>query len=306
MKILKSIFNFINLVLDKINLIIIPKHFYTPITDIKNVKNSKLLNKVDFKEINFNNKKNTKYFLNLRNNIKYFEKKNNYKFAVENNLGLGYGDIDSIILQSVVKKNQFKNILEIGSGASTYCIIKALNEKKNFKMTIIDPYPSHKLKNFLKLKKNIRLIERKLEEVNHNIIFNLKPDFVFIDSSHTVKQLNDVDFIYTRLLPKIKNCIIHIHDIFFPYLYQCNLKSSPWYQWSETQLLYCYLLNNNKSKIMLDTSQLFHNNKKILKKILPKFKLAKFDKGFRLDSDFMNQRNDRDIPSYPASIYLKQ
>ena len=306
MRFLKIFFNFINLVLDKINLIIIPKHFYTPIVDLKTLKKSKLLDKVDFEKINYNTKSNIKYFLSLRKYIKYFEKNNNYDFAIKNKLGLGYGDIDSIILQSIIKKNQFKNILEIGSGTSTYCIIKVLENNSNFKMTIIDPLPNLKLKKFLKNKKNIHLIEKKLEEVDIKNILNIRPDFLFIDSSHTVKQLNDVDLIYTRLLPKIKNCIIHIHDIFFPYLYQCNLKTSPWYQWSETQLLYCYLLNNFKCKVILDTSQIFHNNKKILKRIFPKFKLAKFKKGFRIDSDFMNDSKNKKIHSYPASIYLKQ
>ena len=159
--------------------------------------------------------------------------------------------------------------------------LKNLNYK--FEILIIDPFITKKLELLLKDFPNASIIKKKAEEIE--LEENLKP-------------LGDVDFIYNRLLPKIKNCLIHIHDIYFPYLYQSNLKENPWYQWSETQLLYCYLTNNDQSKIVLDTSELFHNKKEILEKIFPNIKLAKFDKGLRTDKE-----DDR---YFPASIYLQQ
>lgn len=45
-------------------------------------------------------------------------------------------------------------------------------------------------------------------------------------------------------------------------------------------------------------SELFHNKKEVYTKIFPKVKLAKFEKGLRIDKD-----KDR---YFPASIYLEQ
>jgi hypothetical protein len=42
-------------------------------------------------------------------------------------------------------------------------------------------------------------------------------DFLFIDSSHVLKNCGDVETIYIKLLPIIpKGVIVHVHDIFLP------------------------------------------------------------------------------------------
>ena len=45
-----------------------------------------------------------------------------------------------------------------------------------------------------------------------------KGDFLFIDSTHTLKIGSDVSKIYLDIIPKLKpGIIVHIHDIYFPY-----------------------------------------------------------------------------------------
>ena len=213
--------------------------------------------------------------------------------------GKGFGYLESIILQSILAKIKPTKIIEIGSGVSTFCMVNAMRESNyEFEMLIIDPFISKNLELMLIKNSKIKVIKEKAENVELSEYLKFNSDFLFIDTSHAVKPLGDVDFIYNRLLPKINNCVIHIHDIFFPYLYQSNLKENPWYQWSETQLLYCYLTNNNHSKIILDTSELFHNKKDALSELFPNTKFAKFEKGLRIDKD-----KDR---YFPASIYLQQ
>ena len=232
----------------------------------------------------------------------FFKKRNFYEKLVnnKNNYGSGYGKIESIILQSIIKKKKIKRILEIGSGISTFCMIDSLDLSniKNYKMLCIDPNPSNLLINLLKEKK-IKLIKAKVEDISIKKILNFKPELIFIDTTHTVKPLSDVEYIYTRILPNIKNCIIHVHDIYFPYLYQNNLHKNSFMQWCETMILYCYLINNNKSKLILSLPHIFHENKNIFNELFKSWKLAKFR--FGLQKNLWDNK-----VHFPSSIYLQQ
>lgn len=298
-----KVFKFLILTLNKFlnifKLIIVPLHYYTPLTELKIIPNHKLLEKADFSKINYNQNETLLLLNSLENHINYFLKLDHFNLGQKKNYGKGFGYLESIILQSMIAKIKPIKIIEIGSGVSTFCMINAMKDLNyKFEMLIIDPFISKNLELMVKKDLKITVIKEKAENVDINEYLKFNADFLFIDTSHTVKPLGDVDFIYNRLLPKINSCIIHIHDIFFPYLYQSNLKENPWYQWSETQLLYSYLTNNDSSKIILDTSELFHNKKEVFGKLFPNVKLAKFEKGLRVDKD-----KDR---YYPASIYLQQ
>jgi hypothetical protein len=298
-KIFKYLILTLNKLLSIFKLILVPIHYYTPLTELKIIPNHKLLEKADFSKINYDQSESLLFLDNLIKHIQYFSKLDHFNIGQLKQYGKGYGYLESIILQSMIAKSKPTKIIEIGSGVSTFCMISALKDLDyKFEMLVVDPFVSKQLEKLVNKNSNITIIKEKAENVQIRDYLNFNADFLFIDTSHAVRPLGDVDFIYNRLLPKINNCIIHIHDIFFPYLYQSNLKENPWYQWSETQLLYCYLTNNIKSKIILDTSELFHNKKEVFTKIFPNVKLAKFEKGLRIDKD-----KDR---YFPASIYLEQ
>lgn len=298
-KIFKYLILTLNKFLSIFKLIMVPIHYYTPLTELKIIPNHKLLEKADFSKINYDQSESLLFLDNLIKHIQYFSKLDHFNIGQLKQYGKGYGYLESIILQSMIAKIKPTKIIEIGSGVSTFCMISALKDLDcEFEMLVVDPFVSKQLEKLVSKNSNITIIKEKAENVEIRDYLNFNADFLFIDTSHAVRPLGDVDFIYNRLLPKINNCIIHIHDIFFPYLYQSNLKENPWYQWSETQLLYCYLTNNIKSKIILDTSELFHNKKEVFTKIFPNVKLAKFEKGLRIDKD-----KDR---YFPASIYLEQ
>ncbi|MDB2446832.1 class I SAM-dependent methyltransferase [Candidatus Pelagibacter bacterium] len=298
-KIFKYLILTLNKLLSIFKLILVPIHYYTPLTELKIIPNHKLLEKADFSKINYDQSESLLFLDNLIKHIQYFSKLDHFNIGQLKQYGKGYGYLESIILQSMIAKIKPTKIIEIGSGVSTFCMISALKDLDyEFEMLVVDPFVSKQLEKLVNKNSNITIIKEKAENVQIRDYLNFNADFLFIDTSHAVRPLGDVDFIYNRLLPKINNCIIHIHDIFFPYLYQSNLKDNPWYQWSETQLLYCYLTNNIKSKIILDTSELFHNKKEVFTKIFPNVKLAKFEKGLRIDKDKNRY--------FPASIYLEQ
>ena len=76
-----------------------------------------------------------------------------FKFAVNNGFGPGFDYIEAQTLHSVIRYYKPKNIIEIGSGVSTWCALKAADrneaetgEKLNF--TSIEPFPSKMLLKF--------------------------------------------------------------------------------------------------------------------------------------------------------------
>lgn len=300
MKLIKQYFNISHLSIFKLglkfNMIILPLHFYIPITNILNLKKDKSWRKktpmhgIDFKIQNqlSNIKKIILPFVNEYKDGKI------YNDAIKNKIGLGYGPIEAQALYGVIKYYKPKKIIEIGSGVSTYCMIKS--GAKN--ITCIEPYPS----NFLKKNKEIKLIKKKIQKIDLDIFKTLsKNDILFIDSSHTLKINSDLTKIYLEILPILKKgVIIQIHDIFFPYNFQRDADNS-FYQWLETQFLQAFLINNKKIEIVFSMSYLHYEATNELKKIFPMYKPQK-DKNGISKSMLATPKKDG---FFPSSIYLK-
>ena len=280
----------------KFNLVILPYHFYVPVSNILELnKDKSWQKKTNLKGINFNK-------LNQISNIKkimlpYFSEYKNgkiYQDATRNNYGLGFGAIEAQALHGVIRHIKPNKIIEIGSGVSTYCMLKA--GAKN--ITCIEPYPSK----FLVKNKKINLIKKNIQKINLDIFKSLsKNDLLFIDSSHTLKINSDLTKIYLEILPILKKgVIIQIHDIFFPYNFQRDANNSI-YQWMETQLLQAFLINNNKIEIIFSMSYLHYEAPNELKKLFPIYKPQKDINGIA-KSMFKTPKNEG---YFPSSIYLK-
>mgnify|MGYP000424237323 FL=1 len=261
-KILKIIFFNLQKLLLKIGLHINPAHYYSSIPNINELVESKSIWA----------KKSMLYGLNINiedqiENIKTIclPFKNEYlgneifKYGTENKFGPGYGYIEAQALHSIIRKYKPKRVIEVGSGVSTWCILKANDLNKvqegvvDFKLTCIEPYPNSVLKSL----KEVNLIEKKVQEISFEDEFYKleKNDILFIDSSHTVKVGSDVNYIILEILPRLKpGVIVHFHDIFIPYDYNRNTLST-FFHWSETTLLRAFLINN-KNLIMVSLIEL--------------------------------------------------
>ena len=88
-------------------LIIVPIHYYTPLTELKIIPNHKLLEKADFSKINYNQNESILFLKNLEEKIGLFLKFDHFKLAQQNKYGKGFGYLESIILQSVIASSKF-------------------------------------------------------------------------------------------------------------------------------------------------------------------------------------------------------
>ena len=274
----------------KFKVIILPDYYYIPVSNILDLNKDKSWQK----KSDLNGIK-----IDLENQIKNIKKivlpfrdeyKNGeiYNEALKLNSGPGYGVIEAQALHGVIRYYSPKKIVEIGSGVSTHCMLSA--GAKN--ITCIEPYPS----NFIKKNTKIKLIKKKLQHCDIKIFEDLSAgDFLFVDSTHTLKIGSDVSKIYLEIIPKLKpGVIIHIHDVYFPYNYTRNINNTM-FQWLETQMLQALLIDNSKIEILFCMSHLHYEFSNVLKEIFPMYEPQS-------DTDGIATNSDKGF--FPSSIYL--
>lgn len=274
----------------KFKIVILPDHYYIPVSNILNLRKDKSWQKktnLHGIDISLNNQ-----IKNIRKIVLPFKEEYKdgkyYIKAVNQNAGQGFGVIEAQALFGTIKHYSPKKIIEIGSGVSTYIMESAGANN----ITCIEPYPS----DYLIKNKNIKLIQQKLENINEKLFLDLgKGDFLFIDSSHTLKIGSDISKIYLEIIPILNpGVIVHIHDIFFPYNYPRDADNTI-FQWMETQLLQSLMINNSKLEILFCMSHLHYEYPEELTKLFPMYYPQKDINGIAENSN---------NGYFPSSIYL--
>jgi Methyltransferase domain len=222
-----------------------------------------------------------------------------YRALAQKASGPGYADIESQVLHCVMRRFAPAQVLEIGSGASTLCMLEAskLNQrdgKTPTKITCVEPYPSENLRRL----SEIKLIPQFCQEVPLSVIDQLgKGDLLFIDSSHAVRVGSDVMRIYLEMIPRLPaGVLIQIHDIYLPYAYPRTVFTRPFW-WMETALLMALLINNPKIRVLGCLSALHYDYPQEMRQVL---------------SDYTPAPNDEGLPPgktegghFPSSVYLQ-
>ena len=259
-------------ILKKIGIFPLTSNYYEPSFNFDNLKKN-LSEKRSLPGINFNIEnqiKNLKQLdykkelenLNLKNNSP------NFNFNIDNNF---FEAGDAEIYYQMIRYHKPKKIIEIGSGQSSLIAMEAINNNKqidNFitELICIEPFENKWLE-----KNDIRVIRKKVEEVDTDIFTGLnKNDILFIDSSHVIKPQGDIVKIFLEILPKLKSgVIIHIHDIFSPRDYLENWLKIENRFFNEQYLLEGMLDNSSRYKIMLSLNLLKYDFYKELKNVCP-------------------------------------
>ena len=259
-------------ILKKIDIFPLTSNYYEPSFNFDNLKKN-LNEKRSLPGINFNIEnqiKNLKQLdykkelenLNLKNNSP------NFNFNIDNNF---FEAGDAEIYYQMIRYHKPKKIIEIGSGQSSLIAMEAINNNKqidNFitELTCIEPFENKWLE-----KNDIRVIRKKVEEIDTDIFTDLnKGDILFIDSSHVIKPQGDIVKIFLEILPKLKSgVIIHIHDIFSPRDYLENWLKIENRFFNEQYLLEGMLDHSSRYKIMLSLNLLKYDFYKELKNVCP-------------------------------------
>lgn len=121
--------------------------------------------------------------------------------------------LDVVAAYHIVRTCQPASIIEIGSGASSLVLARALADNQRGELTCIDPKPRREIE-----KTGARIERRVLDIDDTKFAEELGPnDILFIDSSHILLQGMDVDIQFNRMFPRLPaGAIVHVHDIFLP------------------------------------------------------------------------------------------
>lgn len=229
-----------------------------------------------------------------------------FKYANQMGFGLGYGYVEAQVLHAVIRQYKPRRIVEVGSGVSTYCMLKA--DEANVAagnapaaITCIEPYPSKVLRE----NGQITLLAKKVQDVEPDVFLQLKKnDLLFIDSSHTVKPGSDVNLLVLEILPRLApGVIVHFHDIYLPYDYNRDVLHS-FYPWMETSLVRAFLVNNRQFKILFCLSQLHYDRTEELGRILPEYRPQGGSDGLEPDS-FKPFTYSKTENHFPSSLYIQ-
>jgi len=122
--------------------------------------------------------------------------------------------LDAAAANALLRQRNPKRIVEVGSGHSTRFLARAVQDG-GFAcvITAIDPAPRASLQGLA-----VDFRPGIAQNADPAIFAALQAgDVLFIDSSHILMPGSDVDWLFSRVLPRLAaGVIVHIHDVFLP------------------------------------------------------------------------------------------
>ena len=232
---------------------------------------------------------------NLRERLGKFDL---YASACSKNGEKGFGPTESEFLFCFIHNKRPKRVIQIGCGLSTAVIMMAAEEAGySPDVLCIDPFANDYLKSLHQLGQ-IELVPEKAQHVPLESLIDLgEGDFLFIDSTHTVKPGSEVNRLIFEILPRLKSQVyVHFHDIFFPFDYLRGILSDDLFFSNESPLLHAFLIDNPKYTIKASLSMLHYQKTNDFKKCLPHY--------IPQSNDYGLHTKDR-RGHFPSSIYLQ-
>ncbi len=251
-----------------------PVHFYQPIPDTRSLPDTLWNQPSELAGIDMNDAVQLDL---LRNQFPRFRPEYE-QFPAEptgepgrfhSNNGL-FDGTDALVAYCMIRYFQPRLIIEVGSGFSSLIAAEAIAKNENSSLICVEPFPQDFLrKGFAGLHS---LIEKKVEDIDLEFFSQLHAgDFLFIDSSHTVKIGGDVNYLFLEVLPRLKpGVIVHVHDIFFPFDYRRDWVIDEHRFWTEQYLVQAFLMFNSEFEVLMANHYLAHYYLEEFKRTFPR------------------------------------
>ncbi|MEB3072025.1 class I SAM-dependent methyltransferase [[Mycobacterium] vasticus] len=237
-----------------------PGHYYSPIADpsiiAEYVEKQYLQQAADIKGIHFDEDAMVKFWnqnSELIKNTRFSEHDDGENRYYYDNDQYPYGD--AMILRTMIAHFKPKNVIEVGSGFSSACMLDAVDDVglSDFSMTCIDP-DIDRLRGALRAEDHFRvdIIEGLVQDVPVSTFSQLKKnDILFIDSTHVLKTASDVHYELFSILPSLnEGVLVHFHDIQYPFEYPRQWLFEDNRSWNEIYALRAFLMYNSAFEVM--------------------------------------------------------
>jgi predicted O-methyltransferase YrrM len=181
-----------------------------------------------------------------------------------------------VMLRAMIAHFRPKNVIEIGSGFSSACILDAVDQVglSDFTMTCIDPDPS-RLRSRLREEDHsrVKIIEGPVQDVPVSTFSTLNEnDILFIDSTHVLKTASDVHYELFSILPSLKKgVLVHFHDIHYPFEYPRQWLFEKNLSWNEIYALRAFLMYNTAFEVVFWTGLFAHRQHALILETHPLF-----------------------------------
>lgn len=287
---------------DRLGIHILPKHYYSPVPDVMWLRDNQELwaRPASFDHIRWDLEEQLGWISTV--SAPYYDEVKGWdrfrSFQAEG-AGPGFGPVESQLFHCIVRHYRPRRIVEVGSGMSTLCALYAgtLNSREGApapQVTCIEPFPWPGLL----ARDDVQLIQRPLQAVSQGVFEQLGPgDLLFFDSSHSVKVGSELPRLYLEVIPSLApGVLVHVHDIFFPYLFPRDVLST-FFGWQESTLLLALLTHNPCLEVLTCMSALHYERSQELQRVLTDY----VPRGGEDGLEPPHAGNDQ---HFPSSIYL--
>ncbi len=178
-----------------------------------------------------------------------------------NNVSFSYSD--AAVYYAMIRRFKPATIVELGGGASTLVASLACRDNGGGRVLVVEPYAGVHAARL----PNVELVSLRAQDLDPAFFEDLlrDGDFVFIDTTHTVKHDSDCLHIYLRLLPRIRRDLyVHVHDVFLPGPFPITFMRDLQIYWTEQYLLYAYLLENARTRTLYGSVHHMERNPDLL------------------------------------------
>ena len=116
-------------------------------------------------------------------------------------------------------------------------------------------------------------MRKKLQDCDLGIFQALeKDDILFIDSSHVLREGNDVQLEYLEILPRLRPGVrVHIHDVSLPRRYP-RLYFNLNLFWNEQYLLQAYLTHNSRMEVVWPGNYMMLRHPDVMENTFPEIR----------------------------------
>lgn len=272
----------------KLGVDILPRHFYSEIPDLGEMKRSDVW-KLPYSLAGVEGSDTAAQLAFVRQQLRpavreQIERRDIHGDACSANGESGYGRIEAEFLYAFICSTRPRTIFQVGCGVSTaVCMLAAHDSGYEPQIVCVEPFPSAYLTSLAR-RGAIELIPEKIQYVDPKRLATLDGDLLFfVDSTHTLGPAGEVSRLILEWLPRLETgAYVHFHDITFPYDYQPDIIESGLTFWHESVLLHAFLAYNRRFSLRASFSLLHHRAPAEMKVLFPSYRPARFDEGISI------------------------